>query len=242
MSKTFYPRPLRCVIVVHSYSLAQEDTTLLTESACLPCAKICIDDSRISPDLHKDKRVTLNKKQKSQISNGAAFITETNQARWSLLTNTIPHGRTIMYMVTLATEASMMAVGHFSKIFDPAENGLQLADDFVIRLKNEFASNGPNVIFSYAALQDDDNGETCRDVFTRNLLVAKGERERQGLHHFRHERHSRDGPNAKWIPCCAKGDLASFCYCPATLESLRLWAQRAHTLVSHETWTLWKQI
>ena len=77
--KTCYPRPMRCVIVVHPYPLAQEDTILLTESVFFSCAKICIDDSRFSPDLHKDKRVTLNKRQKNEISNNAALITEANQ-------------------------------------------------------------------------------------------------------------------------------------------------------------------
>ena len=86
-------------------------------------------DSRFSPDLHKDKRVTFNKGQKNEISNSAAVITETHQTMWSLLTDTIPRGRTIMYMVTPATEASMMTVGHCSNIFDPGKNGLQLTDD-----------------------------------------------------------------------------------------------------------------
>ena len=57
---------MRCVLVVHPYSLAQEDTTLLTESAFLSCAKICVDDSRFSPDLQKDRRVTLNKETKER--------------------------------------------------------------------------------------------------------------------------------------------------------------------------------
>ena len=140
------------MIVVHPYSLAQEDAALLTESAFLSCAKICIDDSRFSTDLHKDKRATLNKKQQNEISNSAAFITETCQAMWSLLTDTIPRGRTIMYVVTPATGASMMAVGHFSKIFDPGTNGSQLTDDSVTRLKNEFATNNPNVVFSYISI------------------------------------------------------------------------------------------
>ena len=105
--KTFHHRPLRCVTAVHPYSLAHDDTALLTRAAYLSCARICTDDSRFfSQDLHKDKRVTLNKKQKNEISNSAAFITETHQAMWSLLTNTIPHGRTIVYMVPPATEAS----------------------------------------------------------------------------------------------------------------------------------------
>ena len=145
------------VIVVHPYSFAQGDTALLTESAYFSCAKRCIDESRFfSPDLHMDKRVTLNKKQKNEISNSAAFITETNQAMWSLLTNAIPHGRTIMYMVTPATEASMMAVGHLAKMFDLGKDGLQLIDDSVARLKNESATDDPNVVFSYIPFQDDD--------------------------------------------------------------------------------------
>ena len=52
-------------------------------------AKICVDDTRFSPDLHKDRRVTLNKKQKNEISDSTAYITETHQTMWSLLTNTI---------------------------------------------------------------------------------------------------------------------------------------------------------
>ena len=63
-----------------------------------------------------------------------------------------------MYMVTPANEASMMAVGHFSKIFDPGTDRLQLTDDSVTILKNEFAANGPNVFFSYVPLSDDDTG------------------------------------------------------------------------------------
>ena len=142
-----YHRPMRCVIVVHPHFLAQENTALLTESAYLSCVKICIDDSRFSPDLYKDKRVTLNKRQKNEISNGVAFIAEANHVVWSLLTSTIPHRRTIMYMMIPATEASMMAVGHFAKVFDPGRNGVRLTDDSVMRLKNEFASNDPHVVF-----------------------------------------------------------------------------------------------
>ena len=86
-------------------------------------------------NMYKDKRVTLKKKQNNVVSNSAAFITETNQVMWSPLTNTIPHGRTIVHTVTSATEASMVAVGHFAKTFDPGKHGLQLTDDSVMRLK-----------------------------------------------------------------------------------------------------------
>ena len=82
-------------------------------------------------------------------------ITETDHELWNLLTNTIPHGRTIMYMVTSVTQTSMMAVGHFIRIFDPAKNGQQLTEDFVTDLKSEFARDGPNVAFSYVPFRED---------------------------------------------------------------------------------------
>ena len=69
-----------------------------------------------------------------------------------------------MYMVTPATEASMMAVGRFSKIFDPGKNGPQLIDDSATRLKNELGENDPNVFFSYIPFSDDDTerpSEVC---------------------------------------------------------------------------------
>ena len=61
-----------------------------------------------------------------------------------------------MYMVIPATEASMMAVGHFAKIFDPGKNGLQLTDGSATRLMHEFATNDPNVFFSNVPFWDDD--------------------------------------------------------------------------------------
>ena len=54
-----------------------------------------------------------------------------------------------------------MAVGHFAKIFDPVKNGIQLTDDAVTRLKNEFASNDPNVIFLILSISGRQHGETC---------------------------------------------------------------------------------
>ena len=68
-------------------------------------------------------------KQTNEVSNSAAFTAETNPVMWSLLTNTIPHGLTMMSMVTPATEESMKAGGHFTKIFDPGKNGVQLSNE-----------------------------------------------------------------------------------------------------------------
>ena len=102
--KPFYLRPMRCVIVVPPYPLAQEDTILLTDPAFFSFAKICIDDSRLCPELHKDTR----------------DVEQESEER------------------------------------DPGKNGLQLTDDSVTRLRNEFATNDPNIVFSYIPYQDDD--------------------------------------------------------------------------------------
>ena len=103
----------------------------------------------------------LNKRQKNEMSNSAAFIAETNHVMWGLLINTIPHDRTIMYMATLAIEASMMTVGHLTKMSDPGKNELQLTDDIVKRLKDEFASNNPNVVFSHVQYDMERPVEMC---------------------------------------------------------------------------------
>ena len=88
--KRFYPRPISCLIVVHPYSLEPEDSVLSKQYAFLSCAKICVDDSRFSPDLHKDRRVTLNKKKQNEKSDSTAYITEIHQTMWSLLTRHYP--------------------------------------------------------------------------------------------------------------------------------------------------------
>ena len=133
----------------------------------------------------------------------------------SLLTDIVPHGRTIMYMVTPATDASMMAVGHFSKIFDPGENGLQLNYDSVTRLKNESAANR----------------KTFRSAFTRNVFITR---------HGCDTRHTRRWAECKIDHTLCKGDLAFFCNCPTTLEKC-VSRHMSALHVSHDMWMIWKQ-
>ena len=103
-----------------------------------------------------------------------------------------------MYMVTPASDASKMAVGHFSKIFDSGENGLQLNYDSVTRLKNESAANG----------------KTFLSAFTRNVFITR---------HGCDTRHTRRWSECKIDHTLCQGDLAFFCNCPRTLENMRLW-------------------
>ena len=183
--------------------------------------KKCVDDSRFSPDLHNDKRVTLNKRQKNEISSSAAFITETNQVMWSPLPDTIPHGRTIMYMVISATEASMMAVGPFSKIFDPGKNGLQLTDDSATRLKNEFAD--PNVFFSYVPFSNDDT-ERPAEVRSLEMFLLQNMDVTDKVNIIADTRRTQRWSERKINSMLCKRDPAFFCNCSTTLENLRLWA------------------
>ena len=208
---------MRCATVVHPYRLERENSVLLKQYGFLSCAQICVDDSRFSPDMYKDS-VTRNKKQKSEISDSTAHITETHQTMWSLLTNTIPYGRTIMYMVTPATEASMMAVGHFLNIFDPGKNGLQLIDDSVTRHKNELADNDPKVFFSYVPFLNN-NTERDSGVRSRVTFLLQDMDANDKVIIIADTRHTQRWSEREINPTLCKGDLAFFCNCPTTLEN-----------------------
>ena len=118
-------------------------------------------------------------------------------------------------MVTPATEASKIAFGHFSRMFDPGKNGLQLTDDFVMRLKDEFASNDPNVIFSYVPFQDDDVERLVEMCSLKTYLQHNVSAD---------TRHTRRWSERGVDPMLCNGGLAFFTNCTTTLESLRLWA------------------
>ena len=153
-------------------------------------------------------------------------MTETNQAMWSLLTNTIPRGRTIMYMVTPATEASMMAVGHFAKKFDPGKNKLQFTNNSIIRLKNDFLStNDPNVVVSYIPFQDD-NTEKPAEVCSLETFLLQNVNANDKVFIIADTRHTQRWSERKIDPTLCKEDLAFFCNCPTTLESLHFWAHK----------------
>ena len=112
-----------------------------------------------------------------------------------------------MYMVTPATEASMMSIGHFSEIFDPGKNGLQLFDDSLMRLMNELASNDPNVVSSYVPFQDDDM-ERPVEMSSFEMFLLQNVNVKGKVIITADTRHLQRWA-AKLIPCCAVGILLS---------------------------------
>ena len=113
-------------------------------------------------------------------------------------------------------------MGHFAKIFDPGKNGLQLTDDSVTRLKNEFASNDPNVVFTYIPFQDDDMERDLLRCVRSFLLQNVNVNDKVII--IADTRHTQSWSERKVDPTLCEGTLAFFCNCPMTLESLRLWA------------------
>ena len=128
-----------------------------------------------------------------------------------------------MYMVTPATEASMMAVEHFTKILDSGKNGLQLTDKFVMRMKNEIASNDPNVIFSYVSFQDDDM-ERLVEMCSLEMFLLQNVNMSGKVIIIADTRHTQGWSEREAGPMLCNWDLAFFCNCLTILESLRLWA------------------
>ena len=108
MSKMFYHRPTRCLIVVHPYFLAQRDTDLLAESAHLSCAKNMhrrlmffarLVQRKTSARRYQGKQERNIQQRNNHHRNQPGHV-ESNDKKTS-------HGRTIMKMVTPATEASV---------------------------------------------------------------------------------------------------------------------------------------
>ena len=125
--------------------------------------------------------------------------------------------------MTLATEASMMAVGHFAKICGPGKNGQQLTDDSVTRFKTEFATNGPNVVFSYIPFQDDDT-ERLVDTCSPEMFLVQNVNVNDRVIIITNTRHTQRWSEREIDPLLCTEDLAFFCNCLVTLENLRLWA------------------
>ena len=109
----------------------------------------------------------------------------------------------------------MMAVGHFTKMYDPGKDGLQLTDDSVMRVKDEVASNDPNVIFLYFPFQDDD---MC--LLETSLLHTVNVNDKVII--IAGTRHTQTWSDRVVDPMLCNRDLAFFCNCATTLEGLRL--------------------
>ena len=108
----------------------------------------------------------------------------------------------------------------FSLIFDPGKNGLQLTDDSVTRLKNEFATNDPNVFFP---CQDDDM-ERLVEMCSLEMFLLQNVNANDKVIIIADTRHTHRWSERKVDPMLCEGDLAFFCNRSVTLESLRLWA------------------
>ena len=110
--------------------------------------------------------------------------------------------------------------------FDPGKNGLQLTDDSVVRLKNEYASNAPNVVFSYIPFQDDDM-ERLVEMCLLEMFLLQNVNMNDKVIIIADTRHPQRWSEQGVDPMLCDEDLAFFCNCPATLETLRLWAHEA---------------
>ena len=111
-------------------------------------------------------------------------------------------------MVIPATEASMMAVGHFSKMFDLGKNGLQLTNDSVARLANEFDTNGPTVVFSYIPFQDDDM-ERLVEMCSLEMFLLRDVNSSDKVIIIADTRHTQRSPERKINPTFCKRILLS---------------------------------
>ena len=124
-----------------------------------------------------------------------------------------------------------MAVGHFTKMFDPGKNGQQLIEDFVTDLKNEFAKDDPNVVFSYVPFQDD-NTQRPVELCSLELFLLRNADLNNKVIVTADTRHTRRWSERKVDPTLCKGDLAFFCKLSRCTGKLASLGTRAHTWYS----------
>ena len=108
-------------------------------------------------------------------------------------------------------------IGIFTKIFDLGKHGLQLTDDFVMRLKNKFASNDPNVVFSCAPFLYDDM-ERLVEMCSLEMYLSHNVNINDKVIIIADTRHTHRWSEREVVPMLWNRDLAFFCNCPTTYE------------------------
>ena len=96
----------------------------------LSCAKVCIGDSRFSQDLHKDKRLTSSKETEERNIQQHSIHHRSESSRVEFVDQHRPARPNDHVFADSRIEASLMAVGHFAKIFDLGKKGSQLTNEF----------------------------------------------------------------------------------------------------------------
>ena len=124
-----------------------------------------------------------------------------------------------------------MAVGHFSDIFDPGNNVLQLTNDSATRFKNEFAAKVPNVAFSHIPFQDDDMKRLV-EMCSLEMFLLQNANANDKVIIIADTGHTQRWFERKADSLLCKGDLAFFCTCLVTLERLASLGTRAHSRYS----------
>ena len=94
-----------------------------------------------------------------------------------------------------------------------------------MRVKNEFATTDPNVIFSHAPFLDDDM-EKLVEMCSLEIYLLHNVNANDTVIIIVDTRHTQRWSEREVDPMLCNGDLAFFCSYPVTLETLRLWAHK----------------
>ena len=173
-------RPQRCIIfivpsqdnVVHLAEAHGEDDD---DEDSFFCKDVAYPAS-VRPDLARDKKVTLSKRQKETLKVGADSVGKQDAVMWSSLANRVPSLRKIMLMVSVMASAFVPAAGHVSEFLDPGLNGTHCNKELFKNMQNIIDKNDPTLVYVHVPFGDDelnDNAGTCQLKANIDKLATK---------------------------------------------------------------------
>ena len=114
-----------------------------------------------------------------------------------------------------------------SKTFDPGKNGLHLTHDSVTRLRNDFATNDPNVIFSYIPFQDNDTDRPV-EMCSLEVFLLQNVNANDKVIIIADMQHTQKWSEREVDPVLHKGDLAFLCFLSSDTRKFASLGTRAH--------------
>ena len=123
--------------------------TTLPPAVYITESKYCDRNMSFVRNVQQDKRDTMCKQQRKNMSDGQVGSTYMDSDLRHILSNTVPRGRAIMFAVAFTVEVFTMATRHCRNIFETGVDGAHVTRDHMSQTQKHVYANDPNVAFPH---------------------------------------------------------------------------------------------